>query len=87
MVYMRSNELHVVPVDDLIEHDTVGDCPCGPTTKPVERDDGSNGWMVTHHSLDGREGGEGAYQFLDEHGESYPPPAVDWHTYEVPDGQ
>ena len=23
--------------------------------KAVFRDDGSNGWLVTHHSLDGRE--------------------------------
>jgi hypothetical protein len=47
---------HVFPVDDLIEHDTDGnDCPCGPKTEPVERDDGSFGWLVCHHSLDGRE--------------------------------
>ena len=49
--------IHVVPVDDLIEHLTgEGDeCPCGPDTEPVERDDGSMGWIVVHHSLDGRE--------------------------------
>lgn len=48
--------LHVVPVNDLIEHETVGgDCVCGPETEPVERDDGSFGWVVKHHSLDGRE--------------------------------
>lgn len=51
---------HVEPVGDLIEHDTSvdGDCPCGPTVKPVERDDGSMGWVHIHHSLDGREKGE-----------------------------
>jgi len=32
-----------------------GDCPCGPRTTPVERDDGSISWLITHHSLDGRE--------------------------------
>lgn len=48
--------VHVYPVNDLVEHDTNGgDCPCGPTTEPVMREDGSNGWLVTHHSLDGRE--------------------------------
>lgn len=48
--------VHVVPVGDLIAHDSDGgDCPCGPTAEAVMRDDGSNGWLVTHHSLDGRE--------------------------------
>lgn len=48
--------VHVFPVDDLVEHDTDGgDCVCGPTTEPVERNDGSMGWLVVHHSLDGRE--------------------------------
>ncbi len=48
--------VHVVPVNDLVEHDTDGvECVCGPTTEAVPRDDGSMGWVVTHHSLDGRE--------------------------------
>lgn len=47
---------HVFPVGDLVEHLTDGrDCPCGPTTEPVKHEDGSMGWVVTHHSLDGRE--------------------------------
>jgi hypothetical protein len=52
-----SDAIHVIPLGDLIEHDTGGeeDCVCGPETTPVERDDGSFGWVVTHHSLDGRE--------------------------------
>ena len=50
--------VHVVPVRDLIEHDDTDECPCGPTTEPVERDDGSFGWLVVHHSLDGREASE-----------------------------
>lgn len=50
--------VHVVPVRDLIEHDDSEDCTCGPTTEPVERDDGSFGWLVVHHSLDGREASE-----------------------------
>ncbi len=52
--------IHVSPLDDLIEHDTDGgDCPCGPRTEPVQRDDGSYGWIIVHHSLDGREHEEG----------------------------
>lgn len=52
--------LHVLPLGDLIEHEDVGeDCPCGPRVEPVPRPDGSFGWMVVHHSLDGRERSEG----------------------------
>jgi hypothetical protein len=52
--------VHTYPVRDLIEHDTdCGECPCGPTTEAVFREDGSNGWHVIHHSLDGRELREG----------------------------
>ncbi len=47
--------LHVVPVGDLIEHETTDDCLCGPRSEPVVREDGSYGWVVVHHSLDGRE--------------------------------
>ncbi len=51
--------IHVYPAGDLIEHDTdSSDCACGPTTEPVPRDDGSMGWLITHHSLDGREANE-----------------------------
>ncbi|MGW7359455.1 hypothetical protein ACWGI0_23185 [Streptomyces sp. NPDC054802] len=50
-------DLHVVPVDDLIAHDTTADgtCACGPTDTPVKQDDGSIRWLAVHHSLDGRE--------------------------------
>ena len=48
--------IHTSPINDVIEHITDGDdCPCGPTTEPVEREDGSFGWHILHHSLDGRE--------------------------------
>lgn len=47
--------VHVLPVDDLIEHEASDTCICGPTTEAVFRDDGTNGWLVTHNSLDGRE--------------------------------
>lgn len=56
--------VHVIPVGDLIEHDTSGDsdCVCGPSTEAVFRDDGSNGWLVVHNSLDGRELNEPDYR-------------------------
>lgn len=57
-----SDALHVVPVDDLIDHDSSTDepdCICGPEVEPVERDDGSIRWLIVHHSLDGRERFEG----------------------------
>lgn len=39
-----SDTVHVSPVGDVIEHDTDGgDCPCGPTTEAVPREDGSFG--------------------------------------------
>lgn len=47
-------EQHVLPAADLIAHETNDDCPCGPTTAPVGRADGSVGWVVIHYSLDGR---------------------------------
>lgn len=47
--------LHVIPRDDLIEHAADEDCVCGPTPEAVFRDDGSNGWIYRHHSLDARE--------------------------------
>jgi hypothetical protein len=50
------SDVHTFPVNDLIEHDTSGqDCICGPEVESVERPDGSMGWHVIHHSLDGRE--------------------------------
>lgn len=46
---------HVVPVNDLVEHEVSEDCVCVPTAEPVQREDGSMGWLLVHHSLDGRE--------------------------------
>jgi len=50
-----TNTLHVIPNGDLVDHESTPDCPCGPTSDPVERADGSVGWVHVHHSLDGRE--------------------------------
>jgi hypothetical protein len=51
--------LHVIPAEntDLVRHTLADDCVCGPDMEPVKRDDGSVGWICTHHSLDGRERG------------------------------
>lgn len=59
MVDSANAPIHVIPLNDLIDHDTSGEpCVCGPRTEAVMRDDGSNGWIVVHHSLDGREANE-----------------------------
>jgi hypothetical protein len=53
-----TNTLHAHPLNDLIEHDTSTnepECPCGPEVRPVMGGDGSVGWVLVHHSLDGRE--------------------------------
>ena len=51
--------VHVHPRGDLIEHDLHGtDCACGPTAEHVPTDKG-DGWLVVHHSRDGREQREG----------------------------
>lgn len=57
----RLDVAHVVPANDLIEHSwqtREADCVCGPSSQPIKRDDGSVGWVITHHSLDGREARE-----------------------------
>lgn len=51
------SKVHVIPQNDLISHRTEVDdeCVCGPTSEPVESEDGSMNWLIIHHSLDGRE--------------------------------
>jgi hypothetical protein len=51
---------HVIPCSDLIGHEADDGCPCGPEVRPVERLDGSMGWLHAHRSLDGREAEEPA---------------------------
>jgi len=49
---------HVVPLNDLFQHDTSTaepDCACGPTVHPAALPEGGIGWILVHHSLDGRE--------------------------------
>lgn len=50
--------VHTIPLDDQIIHDHSADCPCGPTAAPSPMPEGRTGWIVTHHSLDGREASE-----------------------------
>ena len=51
---MAGDDIHCMPVNDLMEH-VYSDCWCIPEVIPVNRDDGGIGWVVAHHSLDGRE--------------------------------
>lgn len=50
------HHVHIVPVGDVVAHseDEEGDCVCGPTVEVMQGDDGL-GWLIVHHSLDGRE--------------------------------
>jgi hypothetical protein len=50
--------VHVMPVGDLIEHEPLERCVCGPSYEHVQGEDGESGWVITHHSLDGREKSE-----------------------------
>jgi len=54
---MAENDVHTMPVNDIVKH-TFDDCVCGPTIEPVKRANGSIGWLIIHHSLDGREQNE-----------------------------
>ena len=45
--------IHVIPINDLINHED-HDCICGPSVEHIPSDSG-DGWLITHHSLDGRE--------------------------------
>jgi len=58
MVPLGDNTAHVVPKDDLILHVPNEDCSCGPEMIPLSKADGSMGWVIRHHSLDGRERNE-----------------------------
>lgn len=49
------DDVHVVPVGDYFLHADSDECMCGPSIAVVNRDDGSIGQVIVHHSLDGRE--------------------------------
>lgn len=49
---------HIAPIADLVDHDTSSseaNCVCGPQLRPAAHNDGAVGWLIVHHSLDGRE--------------------------------
>jgi hypothetical protein len=49
--------VHILPVDDLIEHEWDDDCVCGPDFELRMADfeeDACDGHIYTHHALDGR---------------------------------
>jgi len=48
--------LHVVPVNDMFDHNDNADvCVCGPEVVPIEREDGIVVFQIIHNSFDGRE--------------------------------
>ncbi len=47
--------LHIKPVGDIVEHTDDDYCVCGPQPEAVKRPDGSIGWLIIHHALDGRD--------------------------------
>lgn len=50
------SEVHTLPLNDDVLHETSVDCVCGPFARPVKDLNGHvRGWIYTHHSLDGRE--------------------------------
>lgn len=57
--------VHALPLDDLIQHEATEDCVCAPETEAVFREDGSNSWLLVHHSLDGREANEDQEEDVD----------------------
>jgi hypothetical protein len=54
--------VHTVPLDDVIVHDFSEACPCGPRSRVIPREGRPDGWVYTHHSLDGRELNEPDYR-------------------------
>lgn len=55
---MIRDGLHILPVDDLMEHDLCADCFCGPRISVEPDPDGQYGWIYVHAFLDGREQAE-----------------------------
>ena len=50
------DEVHVHPLEDLVDHVLDEDmCICGPWVECIPREDARDGWMYTHHALDGRD--------------------------------
>lgn len=54
LIYHHPKDTHIIPDQDLIEHQPDSDCICGPTHRS-NTTTGELRWVVEHHSLDGRE--------------------------------
>lgn len=50
VVSTESDEVHVLPKNDIVEHTQDDECICGPKTTYLDK-----GKLITHASLDGRE--------------------------------
>lgn len=50
--------VHVTPVGDLVPHQLDDDCVCGPRVEIRQSQDGPDGHLHVHPSLDGRESTE-----------------------------
>lgn len=46
--------VHTVPLGDGVQHYLSDGCICGPTAELVPMVHGPDGWLATHHALDGR---------------------------------
>ncbi len=49
------DSVHVAPSPDVIDHLLTADCSCIPACEPMERTDGTVGWLYVHNSGDGRD--------------------------------
>ena len=59
---VSDTEVHTVPLDDAIVHEFAPDCPCGPSPRVIPREGRPDGWVYTHHRVDGREFNEPDYR-------------------------
>lgn len=57
-VVKSDDEVHVVPVDDICDHEIDDRCICGPTEILVWNEGRHEGSVIAHPSLDGREIGD-----------------------------
>ena len=53
--------LHQMPAGDLIEHEGLEDCVCGPEALAMGSGT-EHGWFYEHHALDGREAYERVWE-------------------------
>lgn len=45
------NEVHFFPLQDAVDHETTGDCICGPAAEEIETVEGKTRWLYRHHML------------------------------------